>query len=141
MNVLDAFRLDDQAAIVTGGSKGLGYAIAEALAQAGANVLITSRTESEIDAAATNIAQATGRKVIPLVSDVCSEQEVHRLAETAIDTFGKIDIAVNNAGINYRSPAEDFPLTEYEKVVDVNLHGVYRVCQAVGRRMLAQGSG
>ena len=141
MNVLDRFRLDDRAAIVTGGSKGLGYAMAGALAQAGANVLITSRNQEEIEAAASEIASETGRKIVPLVADVGSDGDVHDMVEAALDVFGKVDIVVNNAGINYRYSAEDFPIEKYAEVIDVNLQGVFRVCQTVGRKMIAQRSG
>jgi len=141
MNVLDLFRLDGMAAIVTGGSKGLGFAIAEALAQAGADIVMTSRTESEIEAAAEKLAGETGRKIVPLVADVSSGEDVKRLVGTTVETLGKIDIAVNNAGINIRHPALEFPVEDFEKVVDINLHGVFRVSQAVGAKMIEQGSG
>ena len=141
MSVVDLFRLDGKTAIVTGGSKGLGYAMAVALAEAGADVAITSRTESEINAAANEIAAETGRKIVPIVADVASDGDVKRMVETSLDTFGKLDIAVNNAGINARHPAVDFPMEEYLKVVDINLHGVFRVCKAVAPSMIEQGSG
>ena len=82
MNVLDSFRLDGQAAIVTGASKGLGHAMATALAQAGADVLITSRNQEEVEEAATEIAAETGKNIVPLVSDVGNQDDVRAMVDT-----------------------------------------------------------
>jgi NAD(P)-dependent dehydrogenase (short-subunit alcohol dehydrogenase family) len=139
--VLDLFRLDGAAAIVTGGSKGLGRAIALALAEAGADVAIASRTRVEIESAAREIGEATGRKVIPVAADVRSDADAERLAGAASTAFGKVDILVNSAGINIRKPISELTSDDFREMLDVNLTGTFRMAKLVAPGMVARRSG
>ena len=104
-NVLDFFRLVDRAAIVTGGSRGLGKQIAAALAGAGADIVLCSGHEDASQSAAEEIRAQTGRRVIGVAADVTKESDANGLIDTAMKTFGRVDILVNNAGINIRRPS------------------------------------
>src|SRR3954463_10856454 len=97
---LDVFNLSGKVALVTGGSKGLGKAMARGLAEAGADIVISSRHENELKAALADILAGTGRKGVYLVADMRSRDEVRRLAESAVAQFGRVDILINNAGSN-----------------------------------------
>ncbi|UCH24931.1 MAG: SDR family NAD(P)-dependent oxidoreductase, partial [Trueperaceae bacterium] len=140
-NILDLFRLTGQAAIVTGGSKGLGRAIALALTQAGADLVIASRNESEIQSVAQELAAETGRRVIGVRADVTLMTDAERIVRTAVEAFGKLDILVNSAGINNRKPISDLSVEEFEELIDINLTGTFRMCKAAGPALLAHGSG
>jgi len=129
---LDLFRLDNRAAIITGGSKGLGKAMAEALASAGADVMITSRTESQVREAADDIAAKAGRKVVPFAGDVADPNDVQRMVDTAMQQFGRIDVLINNAGINRRAPIEELTLDDFSEVMRINATGPWLTCRAVG---------
>src|SRR5262245_18655388 len=106
-NVLEMFRLDGKVAIVTGGSKGLGKAIATALAQAGANVVVTSRSRPEIESAAREIERETGKKALAVAGDVRQLADAEKTRDAALKAFGGIHILVNSAGINIRKAGED----------------------------------
>jgi NAD(P)-dependent dehydrogenase (short-subunit alcohol dehydrogenase family) len=136
--VLERFRLDGKAALVTGGSKGLGKAIALALAEAGAGVVIASRTQHEIEAAAREIAAATGRKVVPVTADVRSDADVERMVKHALDSLGRVDILVNSAGINNRKPFVELTLADCEEMLDINLKGTFRAAKLVAPLLIAQ---
>ena len=110
------FDLTGRAAIVTGGSKGLGEAIAAGLASAGADVLVTSRDEGLAFAAAKRIADAHGRRAAGMAIDVCNCDQVTSLVDRALAEFGRIDILVNNAGINIRGPIDDLPEDDFRRV-------------------------
>src|SRR5687767_14429510 len=103
-SVFDLFRLTGRRALVTGGSKGLGKVIASALAEAGADVAVVSRSLKDCEATATEIASATGRKAMAFAADVSQAAEVERLFAETTERFGPIDILVNSAGINIRGP-------------------------------------
>jgi len=139
--VLDLFRLDGKKAAVTGGSKGLGRAIAVAFAQAGADVVIASRTKAEVEAAAGEIAAATGRRIVPVVADVRSAGDAERTVRAAIDSLGGLDIVVNSAGINNRKPLVELTLEDFEDMISTNLTGTFRMCKAAAPRLIEQGSG
>jgi NAD(P)-dependent dehydrogenase (short-subunit alcohol dehydrogenase family) len=140
-HVLELFRLDGKAAIVTGGSKGLGRAIALCLSQAGADVVVASRTASEIQEAAREIERETQRRIVPVVADVRKDEEVQRILCAAVDELGRVDIVVNSAGVNNRKPAVELSVEEFEELVDINLTGTFRMCRAVGPLLMAQRSG
>lgn len=140
-NVLELFRLDAKVALVTGGSKGLGEAMALALAQAGCDLAITSRTENEVHAAAKRIADETGRKVVPIVADVRSWDDAQRVVGTALESFGKLDILVNNAGMNNRKAIHEISVEEFEELIDINLTGAFRMSKAVAETFMVQKSG
>jgi NAD(P)-dependent dehydrogenase (short-subunit alcohol dehydrogenase family) len=141
MAVLDLFRLDGRVALVTGGNRGLGRAIAEALAEAGASVAVTSRDPSRAEAAASEIAKATGRECLGLALDVRHDQQVREVVARVIAELGGIHILVNNAGVNIRESITDLKDESWEEVVDTNLAGAMRCSRAVAGHMKDQGWG
>ncbi len=135
------FDLTSRVAIVTGGSKGLGREIAGALAAAGAEVLITSRNQAEIQAAAVSITQETGSRTSGLVADVSRPEDIDTMVETAVGLWGKVDILVNNAGINIRGPIEELSFDDFRAVQKVNVEGVWLGCRGVVPHMKRAGYG
>jgi NAD(P)-dependent dehydrogenase (short-subunit alcohol dehydrogenase family) len=131
MSVLDRFRLDNRVALVTGGTRGLGRSIAEALAEAGAAVAITARKRDSAESAAAALGRATGAKSLGLAVDVTQAAEVDDMVARTLDTFGRVDILVNNAGINIRRPIEQLEEAEWDAVLDTNLKGPWLCCRAV----------
>lgn len=129
--VMDLFRLDGRRALVTGGSKGLGRAIAEALAQAGADLVVVSRTASECERAAGEIRAATGRRALAIAADVTRTEDVDRLAAEA----GAIDVLVNSAGINIRGPVATLTEADWDAVLDVNLKAPFLLARRFGLAM------
>ena len=138
--ILDKFSLNGKAALVTGASRGLGHQIAVALAEAGADVACHSRENGGASAAIGTITNL-GRKAISVVGDMADHNVPQKVADTVLEGFGKIDILVNNAGMIRRSPAVKYSEDDWSAVIDVNLSSVFRLCQAVGRQMIAQGHG
>jgi NAD(P)-dependent dehydrogenase (short-subunit alcohol dehydrogenase family) len=135
------FDLTGKVALVTGGSRGLGREMTLAFAQAGADVVIASRKFDSCQTTAAEVERATGRRALPVACHVGDWEQVERLAHTAYERFGTIDVLVNNAGM---SPLYDHVsnVTEalYDKVLDVNLKGPFRLTALVGTRM-AEGAG
>jgi NAD(P)-dependent dehydrogenase (short-subunit alcohol dehydrogenase family) len=125
------FDLTGRAAIITGGSKGLGHAMAAGLASAGADVLLTSRHEEEARAAARQMAEDFGRRAVAVEADVTSPANADRVASRAIDEFGKIDILINNAGLNIRGPIDELTYEEFQEVERTNVDGVWLTSRAV----------
>ena len=128
-NVFKLFRLDGKVAFVTGGARNLGYDLALALAEAGANVVVTSRNEASAASAAKAICRFTERETLGLPLDVRRESEIERAVDQVLERFGKIDILINNAG-NVTSTPENAPLEKrpaelWQDVIDVNLTGVF----------------
>lgn len=140
-NVLDSFRVDGRCALVTGGAKGLGKVIATALAHAGADVVIVSRTLAECEATAAEIGDASGRRVIALAADVTQSAEVERLAAEAESLLGPIDILVNNAGINRRGLTQELLEADWDAVIDINLKAPFLCARAFGPGMCSRGWG
>ncbi|MEZ4632549.1 MAG: SDR family NAD(P)-dependent oxidoreductase [Deinococcales bacterium] len=140
-SILDLFRLEGKTAIITGASKGLGEAIAIALAQAGANLILASRTESEIKASAERIAEMTGRLVVGVVADVRLYEYCVRVVGVGLEHFPQIDILVNSAGVNNRKPIHELSVSEFEDLIDINLTGSYRMCKACTEGFMQQRSG
>ncbi len=134
------FDLTGQVALVTGASRGFGRTIAGALAEAGANLVVTSRRLADVEAVAADLLPS-GRKVLPLQMDVTRREEVEEAVRRAVASLGKIDILVNNAGINIRKPALDLTDGDWEQTLDTNLKGCFRVAQVVGRHMVARQEG
>ncbi len=134
------FDLTGKVAIVTGSTKGLGHGMAVALANAGANIVIVSRTPAECDQVAKEIA-ALGVQTLSAPTDVSKPEGIQGLVDKAIAKFGKIDILVNNAGTAVTKPAETLTIEDWDRVVNVNLKGVFLMAQAVGREMIKQKSG
>jgi len=138
--ILDKFNLKGKAGIVTGASKGLGKGIALGLAQAGADLVIASRTQSLLEKVAHEIRRYR-REVLVVAVDVSKKKDIDRLVEKSLDKFGKIDFLFNNAGITRRSPSEDYSEKDWDEVININLKGVFLLAQAVGRVMIKQGGG
>lgn len=124
------FDLTGKTAIVTGGSKGLGFAMASGLASAGAKVLLTSRNLDEAQAAADEIARDYGVRAIAFSGDVTSPEVNEAMVQAAIDEFGRVDILIANAGINIRGPIDELSAEEFRQVMDVNVNGVWLSCRA-----------
>jgi len=136
------FSLADKVAIVTGGKRGIGKAIALAFAEAGADVAICDRVieDGELEATAEEI-QKLGQRSLAIQADVARKAEVDNLVQKVMHEFGTVDILVNNAGIMIRALLLDMPEDDWEKVINVHLKGCYLCCQAVGRIMTKQGRG
>ena len=124
--------LEGRAALVTGGSRGLGLQIAEALAEMGAKVAISARKKDELDAAVSRL----GPDAKAFVSDIGKREAIAPLADAALKAFGKIDILVNNAGATWGAPAEDHPLDAWDKLVNVNLTGAFLLAQRVAKQSM-----
>ena len=139
--ILDAFRLDGRVAFITGGSRGFGRVIAQAYAEAGADVVICGRRGADAEAAAAAVARETGRRTLGLQTDVTDAGAVDGAVARILDTFGQLDILVNNAGINVRRPIEEFSDDEWRAVVGTNLDGPFYCCRAVSRHMKERRSG
>lgn len=134
---MPSFRLDGRTALVTGGGRGLGLAMAQALASAGADVAIAARTESELESAA-ELIRKTGREVLVVPTDVSSVESVRAMIRRTADHFGKLDILVNAAAINYRKPADDFTEEDWDRLMNINLKGSFFACQEALRVMKRQ---
>tara|TARA_R110002049_G_scaffold4601_5_gene32526 strand:+ start:731469 stop:732248 length:780 start_codon:yes stop_codon:yes gene_type:complete len=128
---ISQFQLADNVAIVTGGSKGLGEAMAAGLASAGANLLLVSRNEDEAKAAAATIADEYPVKAIGLAADVSCEEQVEAMVARCMKEFGRIDILINNAGVNIRGPIEDLSLDDFRKVQSINVDAMWLCCKHV----------
>ncbi|MEC5343544.1 glucose 1-dehydrogenase [Brenneria populi] len=133
------FSLEGKVAVVTGGAGSLGAGVARGLANFGAKVVITGRTASSLAESAEQVKQAGD--VLAVVADVTDEASVERLADQAIDAFGRADILVNVAGIAIRHPAEAFDIADFRKVIDSNVTGTFIPCKVFGARFKQQGGG
>ncbi|MDX6717551.1 MAG: hypothetical protein QOH30_4109 [Baekduia sp.] len=138
MGVLDLFRLDDRVAIVTGASSGLGVGFAQALAEAGADVVLGARRADRLTETAARV-EAAGRRALGVATDVSRPQDCDALVAAALERFGRVDVLVNNAGIGTAVPATRETPEEFRRVIDVNLNGSYWMAQACGR-VMAPGS-
>lgn len=141
MNILDQFKLNGKVAFVTGGAKGIGKSIAVGYAQAGADLAIIDIDIEAAKTTAEEIAVDYGVKTLAIQTDVTQAEEVESMVEKVQEHFGQIDIAVANAGIALNVPAEEMSLSEWQKVIDINLTGVFLTAQAAGKVMIEQGGG
>ena len=138
---LSLFDMTGQTAIVTGGSKGLGKAIAEGLASAGANIALISRNQAEAEVAAQEIASTYQTQTLGLEVDVTQQADIEAMVSTVFEKFGRIDALVNNAGINIRGPISELSLDQFREVQQVNVEGIWIATRAVLPIMKQQGSG
>ncbi len=134
MTVLDAFRLDDKVAVVTGASSGLGVAFAQALAEAGADVALGARRAERL-ADTAHLVSTAGRRALTVGTDVTDPDQCQALVEATLAEFGRVDILVNNAGVGTAVPATRETPEQFRAVIDVNLNGAYWMAQACGRVM------
>lgn len=140
MGILDDFRLDGKTAVVTGASAGLGRGMAEGLAEAGADVIVVSRSEERL-APVRDAIRELGRTCEAIAADIGDVSQIPGVMEAAKQVTGRIDILVNNAGTSFRSPPEDFPDEEWRRVMDLNINAVWYCSQEAGKVMIAQGDG
>jgi NAD(P)-dependent dehydrogenase (short-subunit alcohol dehydrogenase family) len=135
------FNISGRVAIITGGSKGLGAAMAAGLASAGADVVLASRHLDEVEQVAAEIAGDYGHTAIGVACDVTKPAEVEALVATTIEQFGKVDILINNAGINIRGPIEELTYEQFKQVHDINVDGLWLCSRAVVPHMKQAGYG
>ena len=134
MPVLDRFRIDDRVAVVTGASSGLGVAFAQALAEAGANVVLGARRVDRLQDTR-GLVEAAGGKAVAVQTDVTDPGDCNALVRAAMDEFGRVDILVNNAGVGTAVPATRETPEQFRSVIDLNLNGCYWMAQECGRVM------
>ena len=143
MGALDDFRLDDLVAVIPGGGGGIGSALAEAFAGAGARVVVTGRTQASLDATIERV-QAAGGEGLAVVADATDEADAERVVRESVERFGRIDILVNavggGAGKALHS-AETYPRDDWDWIMDLNVRSTLVPTQAVARQMIAQGGG
>jgi len=132
--------LTGKVAVVIGGTSGIGRAVAHGLAEAGADVVPTSRRAEQVEATAKEI-EARGRHTLRVTSDVSDRASLQRVLDESVAAFGKVDILVNSAGRTMRAPTLDFAEEEWDAIIDTNLTGTLRACQVFGRHMTGRGYG
>ena len=136
------FSLEGKVAIVTGGRRGIGEAIALAFAEAGADVVVCARlVEDGLLGAVAEEIRKLGRRSLAIQADIAKKVDVDNLVQRVIDEFGGIDILVNNAAIDIRAPLLEFGEDDWDRMIDINLKGYYLCSQAVGKRMVEQKKG
>jgi NAD(P)-dependent dehydrogenase (short-subunit alcohol dehydrogenase family) len=131
----ELFSLKGKTAIVTGGSRGLGLQMAQALGEQGARLIIASRKQDELDAAVGHL-HGLGIDASCFAGDLSDPAQATGLVDTAIERLGHVDILINNAGATWGAPAEDYPLEAWDKVMNLNVRSVFLVSQAVGKRTM-----
>jgi NAD(P)-dependent dehydrogenase (short-subunit alcohol dehydrogenase family) len=136
--MLDIFDLKGKVALVTGGSKGLGKAMARAFAQAGADIVISSRHEDELRPALAEVLEGTGRRGIFVVADMNRRDDVQRLAKTALDKMSRVDILVNNAGSNTPQPVDEIKDEDWDRILELNLSSIMVLTRALLPQMKAR---
>ncbi len=141
MGVLDLFDLGGKTAIVTGGGRGLGLHMAEALAEAGARLAICSRRKEQLEEAREHLERAGGRKVLALGCDVTDPEQVEEVVRRTVEDFGSVDIVVNNSGATWGAPPLEMPLERFDHVMRVNVRGTFLMSRSAARRMIERGSG
>ena len=141
MNVMDLFGLRGKRALVTGASSGIGRKVAQAYAQAGADVAIAARNVEALESVAGELAADGTGKVVPIRCDVTRPEQVNSMVDRVVAELGGIDIAVCNAGIITVVPMLEMPPEEFQRIQDTNVTGVFLTAQAAARAMVAQGRG
>jgi NAD(P)-dependent dehydrogenase (short-subunit alcohol dehydrogenase family) len=135
-----SLQLDGRVAVVIGGTSGIGWALSAGLAEAGADVVASSRRIEQVEQAAIEV-ERLGRRSLRVASDVTDRRSLERLLEVVVSSFGRVDILVNCAGRTKRGPTLDFSEGDWSDILETNLTGTLRSCQVFGRHMLAQGYG
>ena len=141
MKLFDLFKLSGRVALVTGGGRGIGKFIATGFAEAGADLILTSRKMKNLEATAQSLSQEFGVKTLPIACDMAKEEEIDAMLKTALKTFPRIDLLVNNAGAAWGAPTLDFPLEKWDQLFNVNVRGVWILTQKVANLMKNQGGG
>jgi gluconate 5-dehydrogenase len=136
MGVKQLFDITGKTALVTGGSRGLGLQMAEALGEMGAKLALTARKRDELDEAVAHLKSRLGITAVPLVCDMSDATAIAPAVERAIAALGPIDILVNNAGTTWGAPTIDHPLEAWQKVINLNLTAMFLMCQQVGKRCM-----
>jgi gluconate 5-dehydrogenase len=138
MSVKNLFDLSGKVALITGGSRGLGLQMAEALGEMGAKIAITARKQAELDEAAAHL-QARNVEVLTVAGDLSQFDTIPAMVERVIEHYGTIDILVNNAGTSWGAPAEEYPAEAWRKVMNLNVDGLFFITQEVARRCMIPG--
>ena len=141
MKLFDLFRLDGKVALVTGGGRGIGKFIASGLAEAGADLVISSRKMKNLEATAGELEKEFGVTVLPVACDIAKEEAIDNLLTEVKEHFPRIDILVNNAGATWGAPTLEFPMEKWDQLFNVNVRGVWMLTQKVATIMKAQGGG
>ena len=139
--MLDMFSLEGKNAVVIGGAGGIGQAVAQGLAQAGAKVAIASRNEESLKKAVAQIKEETGLDVMYYTVDATDEESMAELAKKANEEMGTVEILVNSQGLNKKFPAEEFPVDIFRQMLDVNVVGMMLACKHFGQYMIKNGYG
>jgi len=134
------FNLEGKTVVVVGGTSGIGRALSIGLAEAGADVVASSKTEAKVHETA-NLIEQLGRKTLRVTADVGDRASLQRLRDAAVSAFGKVDVLVNCAGTTRKAPTLNFPEAAWEQILDINLTGTLRGCQVFGEHMLQRKSG
>jgi NAD(P)-dependent dehydrogenase (short-subunit alcohol dehydrogenase family) len=137
---MPSMRLDGKVALVTGGSRGLGLGMGLALAHAGADIVLAARSGEQLEEAA-ELVRATGRRAFVVQADVRRVEQVRSLVRAAEEHYGRLDILVNAAGVNFRKPSSEFSESEWDELLAVNLKGAFFACQEAARIMRGNGGG
>jgi gluconate 5-dehydrogenase len=140
VKTLDLFRLDGRTAIVTGGGRGLGRYMAEALSDAGASVVLCSRKLEPLEEVRQEI-EARGGHALALSCDVTKQEDVENVVSATEETFGSIDVVVNNSGATWGAPPTEMPVEHFDRVLAVNVRGTFLMSRAAARRMIERESG
>ncbi len=141
MKLTEMFSLKGKVALVTGGGRGIGKFIATGLAEAGADIILTSRKIKNLEATAAELTANQKVKTAAIACDMAREDTVEAMLQDAVKQFGRIDILVNNAGATWGAPTLDFPLEKWDQLFNVNVRGVWVLTQKVARIMKEQGGG
>jgi gluconate 5-dehydrogenase len=137
----ELFSLKGKTALITGGGRGIGKFIATGLAEAGADLIVTSRKMKNLDATAEEISATYGVQVLPVACDVARAEDIESMVKTATEKFPRIDILVNNAGATWGAPTLEFPLDRWDHLFNVNVRGVWILTQKIANLMKNQGGG
>lgn len=140
MHIKDLFDLTGKTAIITGGGRGLGEQMAEGLAEAGANIVLCSRKKEACQQVADRLARLDV-KTLALTCDISQPEDIKNVVHQTIETFGRIDILINNSGATWGAPVEEMPLEAWEKVMNINVTGTFLMSQEAGKEMIKQKAG